>query len=224
MKRFLINIVLIFSFLINIQCSKESNKAPSAVSLIYPSENLLCIENTIDFDWSNAVDPENDDLEYNILIATDRAMTNIIENKTVTTSQTTITLAKQTAFYWQVEAVDINNNQGTGSEVFAFFTKGEGVVNYAPFSSELVAPENGSNINTTSVSLTWEAADANTADTLIYELYFGENSSLDLVGDAFTEKTQTVSVESGKTYSWQVNVKDQNGAKSIGQTWSFTVD
>lgn len=210
--------------MLNIQCSKESNNAPSEVSLVYPSENLLCIENTIDFNWSDAVDPENDDIEYNIVIATDRAMTNIVENKTVITSQTTITLAKQTAFYWQVEAVDVDNNQSTASEVFAFFTKGEGVVNYAPFSSELVSPENDSNVNATSVNLTWEAADANTTDTLTYELYFGENSSLDLVDDTLTEKTQTMSIESGKTYFWQVNVKDQNGAKSIGQIWSFTAN
>jgi len=33
-----------------------------------------------------------------------------------------------------------------------------------------------------------------------------------------------VTVSSGKTYFWKVNVKDQNEAKSIGQTWSFTVD
>ena len=225
MKRTLIITILVVSSFLNIQCSKEDkNKAPSAVNLMYPTQNLLCIDNTITFDWSEATDPEDDELEYNIIIATDRDLTNVIENKSITSTQLTITLEKKTAYYWKVDALDVNNNQGTGSEVFAFYTKGEGVLNYAPFSSELVFPEDNGQVNATSVSLTWEAADANASDTLVYELYFGEDSSLTLIDDALSVKSHTISIESGKTYSWKVNVKDQNGAKSIGQTWSFTVN
>ena len=225
MKKILISIVLVFASFVSIQCSKDpKNRAPSAVNLIYPSQNLLCIENTITFNWSEAIDPENDALEYNIIIATDRAMTNIIENETTTSSELTFILEKQTAYYWKVDALDVKNNQGTESEIFAFYTKGEGVLNYAPFASELVSPENNGQVNATSVSLTWEAADADTDDILSYELYFGENSDLNLMDDTLTEKSYTVSVESGKTYSWKVNVKDQYEAKSIGQTWIYTVN
>lgn len=218
--------VLVFLCVLNIQCSKdEKNKAPTAVNLIYPTQNLLCTDNTINFNWSKATDPENDALEYNLIIATDRAMTNVIENSTITNLQTTVSLEKQTAYYWKVDALDINNKQGTSSEIFAFFTKGEGVLNYAPFSAELVSPENNSNQSTaTSISLTWDAVDINTTDILTYELYFGENSTLTLIDDSLSDKSHTVSVESGKSYFWKVNVKDQNGAKSIGQTWSFTVN
>jgi hypothetical protein len=197
MKRLFIMPVLVFLCVLNIQCSKdEKNKAPIAVNLIYPTQNLLCTDNTINFNWSKATDPENDALEYNLIIATDRSMTNVI-----------------------------NNKQGTSSEIFAFFTKGEGVLNYAPFSAELVSPENNSNQSaSTSISLVWDAADINTTDILTYELYFGENSTLTLIDDSLSDKSRIVSVESGKSYSWKVNVKDQNGAKSIGQIWSFTVN
>ncbi len=226
MKRLFIMPVLVFLCVLNIQCSKdEKNKAPTAVNLIYPTKNLLCTANTINFNWSKATDPENDALEYNLIIATDRAMTNVVENSTITNLQTTVSLEKQTAYYWKVDALDINNNQGTSSEIFAFFTKGEGALNYAPFSAELVSPENNSNQSTfTSISLTWDAADTNTTDILTYELYFGENSTLTLIDDSLSDKSRIVSVESGKSYSWKVNVKDQNGAKSIGQIWSFTVN
>ena len=226
MKRLFIMPVLVFLCVLNIQCSKdEKNKAPTAVNLIYPTQNLLCTDNTINFNWSKATDPENDALEYNLIIAKDRAMTNVIENSTITNLQTTVSLGKQTAYYWKVDALDINNKQGTSSEIFAFFTKGEGVLNYAPFSGELVSPENNSTQSTsTSISLTWDAVDINTTDILTYELYFGENSTLTLIDDSLSDKSYTVSVESGKSYSWKVNVKDQNGAKSIGQTWSFTVN
>ena len=225
MKRVFIISVLVFFCLLTVQCSKEENKAPTAVSLIYPSKNLLCIDNTIIFNWSKATDPDNDQVTYNLIIATDREMTNIIENSTSTDVVATVTLEKQTAYYWKVDALDIKNNQGTASETFSFYTKGDGVLNYAPFSAELISPEKNSNQSaTTSISLIWEASDANTTDTLTYELYFGENSSVALMDDSLSEKAFIVSVVSGKTYSWKVNVKDQNGAKSIGQTWSFTVN
>jgi hypothetical protein len=226
MKRVFIITTIVSFCLLNVQCAKdEVNKAPTAASLIYPTENLLCIDNTINFNWTEAIDPEEDDLEYNLIIATDRAMTNIVQNSTITTLQSLVSLEKQTAYYWRVDALDIDNNQGTSSEIFAFYTKGDAVLNYAPFSAELVSPENDSEQSaTTSISLDWNAADANTTDTLTYELYFGENATLTLIDDSLSDKSHIVSVESGKTYSWKVNVKDQNGAKSIGQTWSFTVN
>lgn len=226
MKRALIIPVLVFFCLLTIQCAKDpKNQVPTAVELIYPTNNLLCINNEIAFNWSKATDPENDDLSYNLIIATDREMTNIVKNTTVTTLQATVFLEKETAYYWKVDALDVNNNQGTASAVYAFYTKGNGVVNYAPFSAEIVSPANNSQQSTTtSLSLIWDAADANTDDTLTYELYFGENTTLTLVDASLSEKTKNVTVVSGKTYSWQVNVKDQNGAKSIGQIWSFTVN
>lgn len=225
MRKLIIIIVFVSFCLLNIQCSKTpENQAPSTVELIYPTANLLCIDNNILFDWGSATDPENDAIEYNIIIASDRAMSNIVENRTVGISQVSITLSKAQAYYWTVNALDVNNNQGSTSETFAFFTKGEGVANYAPFTAELLTPENNSQVNAGSVNLTWNAADSNDGDTLTYQVYFGENSTLTLQDDNLTTKSFIVTVESGKTYSWKVNVVDQNGAKSIGQTWTFSVD
>lgn len=226
MKRVFIITTIVSFCLLNIKCAKdEVNKVPTAVSLIYPTENLLCIDNTINFNWSEAIDPEGDDLEYNLIIATDRAMTNIVQNTTITSLESLVSLEKLTAYYWRVDAIDVDNDQGTSSEIYAFYTKGDAVLNYAPFSPELVSPENDSQQSaTTSISLNWNAADANISDTLTYELYFGEDATLTLIDDSLSDKSHTVSVESGKSYSWKVNVKDQNGAKSIGQTWSFTVN
>lgn len=226
MRKLIIIIVFVSFCLSNIKCSKSTpeNQAPSSVQLIYPSANLLCIDNNILFDWSDATDPESDDIEYNVLIALDRSMTNIVENRTVTASQLSVTLDKDQAFYWSVNALDVNNNQGTISETFAFFTKGDGVSNYAPFTSELLTPEDNSQVTAGSLDLTWNAADSNVGDSLTYEVYFGENSALTLQDDTLTDKSYIVTVESGKTYSWKVNVVDQNGAKSIGQVWTFNVN
>ncbi|PQJ79370.1 hypothetical protein [Polaribacter porphyrae] len=220
--------LLIFAFVCftYLSCSKKQavNNPPSSVNLIFPTDNLLCINNTIPFNWSNATDPEDDDLEYNLIIAKDRALTNVVENRTIATSAVTITLEKGTAYYWKVDAVDANNNQSTASSTSAFFTKGEGVANHAPFTSELLTPQNNTSVAAGTVNLTWNGGDADATDTLTYELYFGEGSNLSLIDDAISDKTYLVTIDAGKTYSWKVNVKDQNGAKSIGQTWSFAVN
>ncbi|WP_397447392.1 hypothetical protein [Polaribacter sp. R77954] len=216
---------LICFCLLAFQCSKnEANQAPTAVSLIYPSENLLCIDNTITFNWSTASDPENDKVEYNIIIAKDRNLTNIIENRTISNTQLTVSLEQETAYYWKVDALDVTNDLGTASETYAFFTQGETITNYVPFTSAPITPENNSQVNSNTVNLTWDAADANSNDTLTYEVYFGETGNISLQDDTVSTKSFLVSVVSGKTYSWRVDVKDQNGAKSIGHVWTFSVN
>tara|TARA_R110002126_G_scaffold39767_2_gene117598 strand:+ start:13061 stop:13738 length:678 start_codon:yes stop_codon:yes gene_type:complete len=225
MRKLIIIVVFVSFSLSNMQCSKkETNQPPSVVALIYPSENLLCIDNTIGFNWGAAIDPENDKIEYNIIVAKDRALTSIVENRTISNRQVTIELEKETAYYWKVDALDVINNQGSESEIYAFYTKGESVSNYVPFTAALLTPENESQVDAGSLSLTWDAGDANIEDILTYEVFFGENDTLALMDDAIPTKSYTIAVESGKTYSWRVDVKDQNGAKSIGQIWSFTVN
>lgn len=220
-----LNIILLICFvLIGIQCSKKSNKAPSEVTLIFPTENLLCINNTIDFDWSDAIDPENDDIEYIFTLGTDISLNTVLERRTLTESKLTLTLDKATAYYWKIEALDINNNQGTSSETFAFITQGEVIENYVPFAATVLSPENETMINEGTIFLSWNAEDINNNDILTYELYFGEGSTPTLISNNLSSKNYEVTIESGKTYSWKVNVKDQNGAKSIGQVWTFSVN
>ena len=224
MRNILLKVSLCIGCLLTLSCSKEKpeNQPPSIVELIYPKDGLLCINNTIPFNWSDAVDPENDDLVYTIVVAKDRQLMNVVKNINANTSQTEIILEKSTAFYWQVVAVDAANNLFSTSKTFAFFTKGDGATNYAPFMADLKMPENDARVDAGSIDLVWEGTDIDTADTLTYELFFGENDTLNIVDSSLAVQTYTVVVVSGKTYSWKVNVIDSSGAKSIGQVFTFT--
>ena len=224
MKKAYIKLVLIVCCGLLINCSKKVNQAPSEVDLVFPSADLLCIENTITFNWTEAIDPENNDVEYNIIIAKDRALTDVVENRTLTESQIEITLEKETAYYWKVDALDVNNNLGSSSEIFAFYTKGDGEQNYVPFTSQLLTPNNNAIVASGALELTWKAGDPNLDDVLTYEVYFGENADPALVDDAVSTKSFSVNAIAGTTYYWKVNVKDEAGAKSIGQIWSFTAN
>lgn len=227
MKKALIFIALVSVFL-NYSCSNENgiNIPLKPFNLIFPTNNLLCVDNEITFDWDDFVDSQNTTIRYTITIAKDRSLTDIIYSATLI-NQTEIThiLEKETAYYWQVVATDISNNKTENSNVYAFYTKGEGVLNYAPFGSKLISPANNSQIITSGTTdLTWLGSDIDAGDTLTYQLYFSENALPTLLENALTSSNFTVTTEAGKTYFWKVNVTDQNGAKSIGQIWSFTAN
>ncbi|CAM1338939.1 fibronectin type III domain-containing protein [Tenacibaculum aestuarii] len=223
-----IKTIALFSLPLFVACgggSKEPvNEAPTTVNLVYPTQNLLCIDNSIKFDWSDATDANGDNISYKVEISKNRELTNIAKTQIVTTSQVTIALEKGEAYYWRVTAVDNKEKQGEPSSVFAFYTKAEGESNIAPFTAEIVKPTDESTVEGTTVTLEWKGADSNTGDTLTYDVYFGEDvipTTLKAEGKSTT--SVEVIVESGKTYYWKVNTIDNAGAKSIGQIWSFTV-
>jgi hypothetical protein len=227
MRKILIFAAITSVFLLNYSCnSSDGLNVPSnnLLDLSFPTDNFLCIDNTVAFDWSDAFEGETSVINYTIVIAKDRALVDVVENRTVNESEITVSLDKATAYYWKVAALNTVNNEMLSSDVFSFYTKGDGVKNYVPFSSELVEPADESVINTNSLDLKWIGSDADLGDALTYELYFGETATPDLLDDSLITESYTVTTEVGKTYYWKVNVVDDKGAKSIGQTWSFTVN
>jgi len=224
-----IKMIALFSLPLCVACgggSKELvNEMPTTVNLLYPTQNLLCIDNNISFDWSDATDPNGDNISYKVEISKNRELTNIVKAQTISTSQSTITLEKGVAYYWRVIAVDNKGKQGEPSSVFAFYTKAEGESNIAPFTAELVKPADEIKVDGLIVTLEWKGADSNTGDTLTYDVYFGEDvTPITLKEEGISTTSIEVTVESGKTYYWKVNTIDNTGAKSIGQVWSFTVN
>ena len=220
--------IALFSIPLLVACgggSKEPvNEAPTTVNLVYPTQNLLCIDNSIDFDWSDATDPNKDNISYKVVIAKNRELTNEPKTQTANTSQITITLEKGVAYYWKVTPVDNKGKEGEPSPTYAFYTKSEGETNTAPFTAELVKPTDEGTVSGTTIMLQWKGADSNTKDTLKYDLYFGEDTNPVEKATNLEVESQEVSIETGKTYYWKVNTIDNAGAKSIGQVWSFTVN
>ena len=196
------------------------------MSLVYPTQNLLCIDNTISFDWSDATDANNDNISYKIEFSDTRSMSNITKTETASASTKSITLSKGVAYYWRITAIDSKGKSGEASLVNAFYTKGTGETNTAPFTAELVSPVNEDSLGsgTVSVDLKWKGADSNTNDTLKYEVYFGETTNPVLLQNNVDVLVKNVTVESGKTYYWKINTIDNSEAKSIGQVWSFNIN
>lgn len=198
----------------------KENKAPSIPTLVFPNNNLLCINNTVDFSWSSAVDPEGDIITYEIMIAKDAQFTQGIQTHNTATLTKTISLDKGVAYYWKVKATDSKGKASDFTASWNFYTEGVGIVNYLPFVAEIVKPAINSTITGTNTPLEWTAIDLDN-DVLTYDIYFGTNPNPPLLISNHPLKTYTVTLNANTTYFWRIDVRDTKGGKTTGQIWSF---
>ena len=204
----------------------QVNRAPTAPSLVAPADELLCVDNTVSFQWNASTDPDGDNLTYEIQVSTDNGFNAIAESKTLSGTTTSFTLEDDKAYYWRVKASDPENASSGYSTVFKFYTYGIGVENHLPYAPELESPALHSIVqpDTGKVVLKWNASDVDTGDTLSYEVYFGTSNPPE--GDPHTVSTNQLEVDiiASTIYFWKVVVKDDKGGITIGQIWTFTTD
>ncbi len=200
------------------------NKAPSIPLLIFPTDNLLCIDNVLNFNWSPSIDPEGDVLTYQIQVADDNLFTQIVHSLNSSFTEQTISLSKGRTYYWRVKSIDSKNLESSFSSVFSFYTDREGELNHLPFSPFLVAPALNSIQDTTIISLEWTANDVDN-DPLLFDVFFGINNPPNVkIAENLIINTYSVVTESSKNYYWKVVVEDDKGGRTIGQTWNFKTD
>jgi hypothetical protein len=201
------------------------NNAPTVPTLVYPTNNLLCIDNVLDFDWNASTDSDGDAITYQVQVAKDSQFTQLVQTVTEVSTLRTLSLEKGIAYYWRVKAVDNKNLSSAYSSTNQFYTEGEGIINHLPFSPELVSPVLSEIVQTATVTLQWTADDVDTSDTLTYAVYFETGDTpTQQVATSQTATTFSVDLVSGQTYSWKIVVKDGKGGQTIGQTWNFTTD
>lgn len=216
------------SLLVLCGCSddmKAPNTAPAQVSqIVFPTDNLLCTDNTITFQWVASTDTDSETITYRIAVATNRDLTNIVEQRTVTTTNITLALQKGVAYYWNVTAIDDSENEAEPSATQAFFTSGPGITNYAPFTAALNAPLDESNVSAGTVNLDWTGSDTDTEDILVFDLYFGLETDPPLLQLGLTTQNIDLTAITGSTYYWRIDTIDDSGVKTIGQIWSFNTN
>ncbi len=210
--------------------TSPENQAPSIPSLVYPTDNLLCIDNVLSLQWDASTDDDDNVgwyiISYEIQVATDNQFSQIVHTSTSTSTTEIITLEKGIAYYWRVKAIDSENLESEYSSTFHFYTEGDGSINHIPFSPELVSPELGDLVQTVSATLQWDASDVDVNDVLMYDLYYGtDKESLSVKSSNQTTKVfETTNLDPSSTYYWKVVVKDGNGGETVGQVWQFSTD
>lgn len=198
------------------------NSSPTTPSLNYPTNNLVCISNAINFQWNTSTDAQNDIITYQLQIATDNSFTQNLNSSNATTLSKQLTLDKGKLYYWRVKATDSKNASSNYSPTYSFYTEGEGIVNHLPFAPVIVAPIVNSIQTSGTINLSWTAVDADVTDVLTYDVYFGTmNPPTIKVASAITSKSFSVTTTSATNYFWKVVVKDGKGGETVGQIWNF---
>ena len=202
------------------------NKAPSAPTQSAPTNNQLCIDNTVEFQWNASTDPEGNAITYELQIATNNQFTQNLQTKTSSSTSTAVTFDKGVAYYWRIKAKDNKNASSSYSSIFNFYTEGEGESNHLPFSPGIVQPTLNAIVQGATVTLEWTASDVDTSDTLTFDVYFGTvNPPTEIEGENQSETNlKVVDLSSSTDYYWKVVVKDDKGGETIGQIWNFKTD
>lgn len=201
-----------------------ANRAPSTPTQSAPTNNLLCIDNVVQFQWTAASDPDGDAISYQLQIATNTSFSENLKTNIVTGTSTSVSLEKGIAYYWRVKAVDSKNASSSYSSTFNFYTEGEGISNHLPFIPTLVKPDLNTVVTTASVTLEWTASDVDN-DPLTFDVYLGTNNPpTTKIGDNQSATSLTTTLNASTDYYWKVVVKDGNGGQTIGQVWNFKTD
>lgn len=198
------------------------NEAPSVPTLVTPTDNKLCVDNTVNFQWNASTDVNKDVITYQIQVAKDNTFSQIVKTAEVTTNNTSVVLDKNTAYYWRIKATDSKGLSSTFSPTFKLYTSGEAVVNHLPFAPTLSKPAINSTVNITSTTLEWfGGGDVDPTDIVSYDVYFGTaNPPTEKIGNTYATSI-TVPLESAKEYFWKIVAKDNHGGETVGQVWKF---
>jgi hypothetical protein len=198
------------------------NTAPTIPTLVTPTDNKLCLDNTVAFQWNLSSDTNKDPIIYQIQVAKDNQFSQNVKTVEGASAGQTIALDKNTAYYWRIKATDSKGLSNGYSPTYKFYTASEAVVNHLPFSPELVEPTVNTVLNITTATLKWNATDVDATDVLTYDVYFGTANPPTLkISQNTATKTQNVTLEPTKEYFWKVVVKDNKGGETIGQVWKF---
>ncbi|OYX84761.1 MAG: hypothetical protein B7Y83_07015 [Flavobacteriales bacterium 32-34-25] len=202
---------------------ESKNTAPSVPVLSSPTNNNLCIDNSISFQWNVSTDTEKNPIVYQIQVATDNQFTQIVKTAEVSSNTTTVGLDKGKAYYWRVKAIDSKNSSSNYSATYSLYTEGVALSNHLPFLPQLVSPDLSATIFSTSATLKWTASDTDVADLLSYDVYLDVNNppTSKVASSITTTALDVNSLQTSKVYYWKVVVKDNKGGETIGQVWSF---
>ncbi|MGQ7945819.1 hypothetical protein [Flavobacterium sp. WC2509] len=200
----------------------ETNSAPTIPISISPTDNKLCVDNSVTFQWNESTDANQDAIIYQIQIAKDNTFSQIVKTTEGPNLSQSILLEKNMAYYWRIKATDSNGLSSNYSPTYKFYTSGDAVINHLPFSPDLLNPTINTVLTTATATLKWDATDVDATDVLTYDVYFGTtNPPTAKVSQNITAKMLDVPLVTAKEYFWKVVVKDNKGGETVGQVWKF---
>ncbi|MEO0899492.1 MAG: fibronectin type III domain-containing protein [Bacteroidota bacterium] len=188
----------------------EENRFPGQFT-VTPTPDL----NSAVLNWTAAVDPDGDVVRYTVELEGAE-----IERGLDVTTYELKNLEFETSYSGRVIASD---PEGYSTPSPFTFTTGMSP-NEAPEDFKLQAPINGAIFQETNISLSWQDAVDPEGGNITYDLYLDQSAipSTLFQGELGNTSLQVNDLENETTYYWKVIAKDDMGASTESDVFSFT--
>ncbi|MBS1537776.1 MAG: hypothetical protein JST20_08520 [Bacteroidetes bacterium] len=189
------------------------NIAPTAPTLVTPSNNASNVSQTPSLQWNTTAGA----VSYKLEVATDYSFMNItyINNTVTDTTQTVMGLSLASTYFWRVTAM--NSKGSATSTIFRFITKGA-----SPAIPTLASPADASTGISLAPTLTWNSALAAMAYDLQVSTTASFSSTVFNLTSIGTNSKALSGLANGNQYFWRVRSTNQYGASAWSDVWSFT--
>ncbi len=193
---------------------------PTTPGLIYPTNNLVCTNFNLEFDWTTSTTVTLGTISYLVEIAADAAFNQLVFTTTTAQPKATFTLEQGTSYFWRVKALNSKGYESSYSTIQTFITEPEASINTIPTISSAVSPALEETVSGNNLLLDWNAIDSD-GDALLFDVYFGESNPPQLLAENLDVTTLNVQISANKTYFWRVVAKDDKQGVAIGRVWNF---
>ncbi|MFX1495879.1 MAG: hypothetical protein ACFFBZ_16465, partial [Promethearchaeota archaeon] len=203
----------------------RGNTAPNPPYPIEPEDGDTGVPIDTNLTW-NCIDPEDDDLEYEIYFGEFDPFADppLVESHyTDTTYDPTpfgTTLKFNTKYAWMINVTEEYGEKSSGG-VWTFTTE----PNYPPDPAHDEIPPNGASNVPGNATLFWNGTDPNSGDELKYDVYFSISYPPILVSENQTEPFYDPYGPSDmplfQKYYWKIVTWDKEGEDTSSQDWSF---
>ncbi|WPV02288.1 hypothetical protein SNE26_10920 [Mucilaginibacter sp. cycad4] len=210
-------------------CSKKTpppDVTPVATSLVSPLKDQPCTtgtiistdKSTVTFTWQTA------DKAEGYVLAVKNLLTKVETKQTVTSTQATADLLRNTPYSWYVISTSTKTKATAQSETWKFYNAGAGTVSYPPYPAEITAPLFGDNVTASSgnITLKWTGSTLGAA-IKGYDIYFSNTNSPTLFKSNISDSQYQVAVKPGTTYYWRIVTIDNAGNYTDSGIYQFSV-
>jgi hypothetical protein len=187
------------------------NVAPTSFALISPTNGSTVSVLAPTLSWHKPSDPDPlDPISYIVYYSRDNTFAVYDSVLSTDTSKTLPTLLDDSTYYWKVKSKDSYGAESWSSDPYWSFHV------YYPQQPQiftLLSPLNNSTSSDSTVNFVWQSTtDPDPGDSILYDLYYDQNSGFPAptIISNLKDTTRTVTLRDDKSYYWKVLAKDIN--------------
>ena len=193
------------------------NRAPTVPSHPQPDSGATGRDPGLVLAWHSQDPDKGDTVRFDVFLGVADTQLPLVKDSLSDTTFQPSGLDWVTQYYWRVIARDNHGDSAVGP-LWQFTTA---AANRAPLTPYAPAPDSGATGLFPHVVLSWKSGDPDTADTAVYDVYFGTSNPPPQVAQGQRDSSYTPATHFDSLYYWQIVARDNHGAQSPGPLWQF---